>query len=92
MPACDATKCPKLDNTVKAQVPKDCKDEDRPLAGLEALVLDAVGPLITLLELQHTGYLTPEAVAKAVTQALQFIGNASANMSVERSMLSRSYL
>ncbi len=32
MPQCEATKCPKFDTTVKAQVSKTVKDSDRPLA------------------------------------------------------------
>ena len=32
IPASDHTKCPKLDNTLRAQVPKDCKDTDRTLS------------------------------------------------------------
>ena len=84
MPACDATKCPKLDCTLKAEVPKFCKDADRPLCRIQTLVLDTVGPLSSLLESQRSGQLTPEATAEAVTQALRFLGNACSNISAER--------
>ena len=43
MPASDFTKCPKLDSTLKAKVPKTCKDGDRPFCKLQTLLLDAVG-------------------------------------------------
>lgn len=92
MPACDSTKCPKLDNTVKAQLPKECKDADRPLARLQALLLDAVGPLSALLELHQGGQLTPEKAVEATSQALRFLGNASANISVERRKRVANYL
>lgn len=92
MPACDNTKCPKLDNTVKAQLPRECKDADRPLARLQALMLDAVGPLNTLLELHQGGQLTPEKAVEATSQALRFLGNASANVSTERRKKVANYL
>ena len=50
MLACDATRCPKLDTTLKAQIPKAGKDGNRPLAFLQTFLLDAVGPLASLLE------------------------------------------
>ena len=84
MRASDHTKCPKLDNTLRAQVPKDCKDADRTLSRLQALVLDAVGPLTNLLERKQAGQLTTEAAADAAQQALRFLGNAHANIATER--------
>ena len=74
MPATDCTKYPKLDNTLKTQVPKEGKDADP----------DAVGPLASILEMQQAGRLTPETAAEAATQALWFIGNAHSNISAER--------
>ena len=84
MPSCDATKCPKLDATIKAQVPKSCKDGDRHLARLQALVLDAVGPLTHIVEQAQQGSLIPDTAAEAATQALRFLGNASASISLDR--------
>ena len=83
MPAVGSTKCPKLDNTIKQQIPKDGKDADCALSKLQALLLDAVGPLANLLEQQQAGRLTTKAAAEATTQALRFLGNAHANISVE---------
>ena len=84
MPACDATKCPRLDATIKAQASKACKDGDKSLARLQTLLLDAVGPLTSLLEQGQKGRLTPKAAADAATQALRFLENASAAISHER--------
>ena len=58
-------KCPKLDSTLKAQVPKACKDGDRLFCRLRTLVLDTVGPLTRVLELQQKGRLTSEAASQA---------------------------
>ncbi len=84
MAAFDATKCPKLDATIKAQVPKPCKDGDRNLARLQALVLDAVGPLAHIVEQAQQGSLTAESATEAATRALRFLGNASATISADR--------
>ena len=75
---------PKLDSTLKAEVPKTCKDADRPLCRMQTLLLDAVGPLSSLLELHNSGRLTVEAAVEATTQALRFLGNSSAKISAER--------
>ena len=70
-PASDRTKCPKLDGTLKLQVPKDGKDVDRALSYLQTFVLDAVALLTSLLEKQQAGCLTMEGAAEAVTQAIR---------------------
>ena len=84
MPACNATKCPRLDATIKAQASKACKDGGKSLARLQMLLLDAVGPLTSLLEQGQKGRLTPKAAADAATRALRFLGNVSAAISHER--------
>ena len=60
MPATDVTKCPKLDTTLRPQVPKDGKDGDRSLSRLQTLLLDARGPLSAMLESHQAGRLAPE--------------------------------
>ena len=84
MPALDATKSPKLDTMIRPQIPKDAKEADRSLGRLQALLLDAVGPLAHVLEQQRAGRLTPDSAVEAVTQAVRFLGNAQANVSSER--------
>ena len=84
MPATDATKCPKLDLTLRPQIPKEAREADRSLCRLQTLVLNAVGPLSAMLELHRAGKLTPEAAVEAATQSLRFLGNAHSNISSER--------
>jgi hypothetical protein len=59
IPATDVTKCPKLDNTLRAQVPKNGKERDRVFSRIQTLLLDAVGPLAGVLEAHQDGCLTP---------------------------------
>ena len=47
-------------------------------------MLDAVGPLTSLLERKQAAQLTTEAAADAVQLALRFLGNAHANIATER--------
>ena len=83
MPALYATKSPKLD-MLWPQISKEAKEADRSLGQLQGLLLDAVGPLTNVLELQQAGHLTTDTATEAVTQALHFLGNAHANISSER--------
>ena len=78
------TKCPKLDPPIMSKLPKTAKEADRSLARLQTLVLDAANPLVSVLESARKGLLTPKDAAEAAQQALQLLGNASANISVER--------
>ena len=84
MPASDYTKCPKLDTTLKARLPKQCKEADSPLARLQTLLPDTMGPLTHLLELHRNDKLTPETVAETAAKAVKFVGNASVAISQER--------
>ena len=69
MPAAEATKCRKLDNNLKPQVPKHGKDAHRTQSRFQALLLDTVGPLVSMLELNQAGWFTPELAADAATYA-----------------------
>ena len=86
MLASDNTKYPKLDTTLKAQVPKacNCKDGDWSLCHLQILVLDAVGPLAHILETHQKGSLSNETTVEAVKQAMRFLDNASSAILAER--------
>jgi hypothetical protein len=67
MLARDATKCPKPDNTLEPQIPKDGKEADRALSCLQALLLDTVGHLSSgTLEMQQGGCLTGEATTQVL--------------------------
>ena len=71
--------CPKLDTTLKLKLPKQPKDADNLMVKTKALLLDAVGPLVCILD--HPGRL--KVVTEVVTQSLKFLGNALAMISYE---------
>ena len=73
MPRVDATKCPKLDRVIKGNVAKETKDADGTAAKLQTLLLDAVAPLVHILEEAQKGTLTPEMASKAAKVALGLI-------------------
>ena len=78
------TKCPKLDPTIQSRFPKPTKDTNRNLARLQILVLDAAAPLLSTLEAARNGSLTPKSAAESAQLALKLLGNASANILMER--------
>ena len=78
------TKCPRLDPAIKSKLPKQAKDTDANLARIQARVLDAVNPLVNLLESARKGTLTPRDAAESAQQALRLLGNASATISMDR--------
>ena len=57
-PMIEDTKCPKLDTVVKQNLSKDVKDSDVNVAKLQTLMLDAVAPLVHILEEAQRGTLT----------------------------------
>ena len=57
---------------------------DRSLARLQALCVDAAGPLATMMELAEQGELTAERSVTLTKLALRFVGNASVQISRER--------
>ena len=74
VPKVDATKCPKLDRVVKGSVTKETKDVDANLERIQTLVLDAVAPLVHVVECARRGQLTNDTL----------IANASAQIAKER--------
>lgn len=83
-PNLPATACPNLDKVVKGRLPAVTKSRDKQLAKQQALLLDAVGPITTILEGAAKGELTQKSVLDAAQTALKLLGNASAHMSQER--------
>ena len=75
------TKCPKLDRVYLHNLSKDVKDADCNAARLQTFNMDAVAPLVFILEEAQKGTLTSQSAAKA---ALLHLGNASAQMAKER--------
>ena len=84
VPKVDATKCPKMDCVVKGSVSKETKDADTTLAKMQTLVLDAVAPLVHILESAKNGKLTNDTSEKASKLALRLLANASAHIAKER--------
>ena len=57
-PNVEDTKCPKLDRVIKQNLTKDARDADSNAARLQTLNLDAVAPLVFILEEAQKGTLT----------------------------------
>ena len=75
---------PKLDKMVKDRLHQETAKLDQVLARIQALTLDAVGPLTTIIDQAEAGALTMEGVVAAARMAIKFIGNASVQISQER--------
>ena len=72
------TTAPRLDKVMAVECSKSLKSADNSLSRIQALFLDAVGPLSGLLEKVNTGTeISIEDMEGAVKAALTFIGNAS---------------
>ena len=83
-PNVEDAKCPKLDRVIKQNLTKEVKDADSNAARLQTLNLDAVAPMVFILEEAQKGTLTPQSAAEAAKAALMLLGNASAQMAKER--------
>ena len=79
LPKVAVTKTPSLDPVMAAQCSKNTKANDKTLAHLQALTLDAVGPLTDLLEKLNSDAteIDTDEVGYAVESAITLIGNAS---------------
>ena len=82
----DQIRCPKLDGVLKVVLPKDAIKADGYLSRLQQFWLDAVAPLVAILESAEEGDLMPDkAVAAAQTgTALYLMGNVHQQMAQER--------
>ena len=80
-PNVEATRCPKLDPVAKQLLHKEQKQADASLAKLQTLVLDAVAPLVHMV---NKGTLSLEQAAEAANTAITLLGNASAHITKER--------
>ncbi len=83
-PNTTATTCPSMDKVLKSRLFAGTKSQDRQLAKHQALMLDAVGPMIKILEEAASGQLTPKLVVEAAQSALKFLGNAHSHANRER--------
>ena len=83
IPDCDQIRCPKLECMLKAVLPKDAIKADGYLSRLQQFWLDAVAPLVALLENAEAGDLTPEMAVSATQTALYLMGNVHQQMAQE---------
>ena len=66
-----------MDKMVKDRISQESVKLDKSLARLQALVLDAVGPMTTILEEGEKGSFNAAMAMAAARVALRFLGNAS---------------
>jgi hypothetical protein len=83
-PNTTATACPNLDKVIKGRLPAATKSRDRQLAKMQALTLDAVGPITHILEEAVKGQLTQKGAIEAAQTALRLLSNASVHSCRER--------
>ena len=80
----EATQCPKMDPVAKQLLQKEQKQADAALAKLQMLVVDAVAPLVHIVEEAAKGTLNGEKASEVAKAAISLLGNASAHISRER--------
>ena len=76
--------CPSVDKYIKSRLNAHAKAKDKSLAKHQALMLDAVGPISTILEEAAKGMLSIKTATEAAQTALMFLGNASMQINRER--------
>lgn len=69
---------------VKDRLNQETAKLNRVMARIQALMLDVVGPLTTIIEQAEAGTLTAEKAVAAARIAIKFTGNASVQISQER--------
>ena len=85
IPACDPAYPPKLDEAVSTLIPKSAKSHDKFLSKLQRYTLDAMGPLVWMLDqFQQGNEIDPKVGKGAIKSSLNLLGNASAHFNVER--------
>jgi hypothetical protein len=80
-PNVEDTKCPKLDPMIKQNLSKEAKDADASVVKLQTLTLDAIAPLVHIVEEAQKGTLSSQKAAIAAKASIALIGNASVQMS-----------
>ena len=82
-PKVPQTKTPRLDDYLKEEVSKKCKQLDKELAKVHTFMLDAMAPLIQLRDLDWES-ASGEDVSMCVDGAIRLLGNASSRMATLR--------
>ena len=78
-PDVETTKCPKLNPIANEQ-----KQADAMLAKLQSYILDAVAPLVHIVEEARNGAQMGEQATEAAKAAIALLSNASSHVSRER--------
>ena len=82
LPKVPATKTPSLDGYLKSELSRATKAADKELATIQTYVLDALSPLIAIVEADTKGEnITNTQGVNAVKAAIELIGNANARIS-----------
>ena len=82
LPKVPATKTPSLDGYLKSELSRATKAADKELATIQTYVLDALSPLIAIIEVDTKGEnITNTQGVNAVKAAIELIGNANARIS-----------
>ena len=85
IPASNQAHPPKLDEAVAALVPKTSKSHDNFLSRLQRYTLDAMGPMIWLLDQLDQGkVIDPKPGEGAIKASISLLSNASAHFNLER--------
>ena len=83
LPQNDHSQPPKLDTMVKRRLGRNVKNQDTELSKIQALTLDAVGPLTYLLEVssaEEAESIPVKKVTEVLRTALTLLGSASAHI------------
>ena len=80
-PKVAATRPAQLDPMMRAETSTAVKAADKQLAKVQALLLDSLAPLTTVLDVHHKGEaMDPKEVIQAVKAGMTLIGNANAHL------------
>lgn len=79
MPSLPFTSSPHLDKVLKSRVSSTVKSHDKEIAKIQALALDAVGPLTRIVEDACDGSLSAKDNLDAAQTALRLLGNCAAH-------------
>ena len=77
------TRCPKIDAVVSENISRDAERTDRTTSRLQQFWLDAVAPIVMVLERAEKFSLPPEAI-NMIQTSIQLMGNANYHHSTER--------
>ena len=82
LPKVAAARTPQLDPYIKSEVPHQVKCADKDLAKIQTFVLDALAPLVSILDLNSWDHCPAyQDTIDTISTAVELLGNASATIS-----------